>query len=43
MHANLPGHSFVLVDASGRIRWRGDFPSMYVSTNELLADMGFAA
>jgi peroxiredoxin len=43
MHANLPGHSFVLVDGSGRIRWRGDFPSMFVSTNQLLADMGFTS
>ncbi len=43
MHENLPGHSFVLVDGSGRIRWRGDFPSMFVSTNQLLADMGFTA
>ena len=37
MHANLPGHGFVLVDASGRIRWTGEYPSMYVSTSELLA------
>lgn len=43
MHENLPGHSFVLVDGSGRIRWRGDFPSMFVSTNQLLAEMGFTA
>lgn len=43
MHANLPGHSFVLVDGSGRIRWQRDYPSMFVSANQLLNDMGFAA
>lgn len=41
MHSNLPGHSFVLVDGSGDIRWRGDFPSMFVRTSALLTDMGF--
>lgn len=35
-HANLPGHSFILVDGTGVIRWRGDYPSMYVATSELL-------
>lgn len=40
MHANLPGHSFILVDGSGRIAWRGDYPSMFVTTDRLLADMG---
>jgi len=42
MHANLPGHSFVLVDGSGRIAWRRDYPSMFVSTDRLLADIGSA-
>ncbi len=36
MHANLPGHGFVLVDASGRLRWQMEYPSMYVSTANLL-------
>ena len=40
MHANLPGHSFVLVDGSGRIAWRGDYPSMFVTTDQLLSDIG---
>lgn len=42
MHADLPGHSFVLVDGSGRIAWRGDYPSMFVSTDQLLSDIGSA-
>lgn len=39
MHADLPGHSFVLVDGSGRIAWRGDYPSMFVTTDHLLSDI----
>ena len=39
MHANLPGHGFVLVDGSGRIRWKMEYSSMYVSTKDLLADL----
>ncbi|MEX2556094.1 MAG: redoxin domain-containing protein [Actinomycetota bacterium] len=39
-HANLPGHSFILVDQAGTIRWRGDYPSMYVATAELLETIG---
>ncbi|HEX6581791.1 MAG TPA: peroxiredoxin family protein [Actinomycetota bacterium] len=42
MHADLPGHSFVLVDGSGRIAWRGDYPSMFVSADQLLSDIGAA-
>lgn len=37
MHANLPGHGFVLVDARGRIRWSREYPSMFVSADDLLA------
>ena len=40
MHANLPGHGFALVDASGRLRWHMEYPSMYVSTSDLLAAIG---
>jgi peroxiredoxin len=40
MHENLPGHSFILVDGSGKIAWRGDYPSMFVTTDELLTDIG---
>ena len=42
MHENLPGHSFILVDALGQIVWRGDYPSMFVSTDQLLSDIGSA-
>lgn len=42
MHSNLPGHSFILVDGRGKIVWRGDFPSMSVSTDKLLSDIGSA-
>lgn len=36
MHAGLPGHSFVLIDKTGTQRWFGEYPSMYVSTSDLL-------
>lgn len=36
MHADLPGHGFVLIDGSGRIRWQKEFPSMYVAASDLL-------
>lgn len=36
MHAGLPGHSFVLVDGSGRQRWMGEYPSMWRPPTELL-------
>jgi hypothetical protein len=29
-HANLPGHSFILVGPDGTIDWRGDYPGMWV-------------
>lgn len=32
MHAGLPGHGFVLIDAHGTERWYGEYPSMYLST-----------
>ena len=31
MHAGLPGHSFVLIDANGIQRWYGEYPSMFLS------------
>ena len=40
MHETLPGHSFILVDSSGQISWRGDYPSMFVTTDQLLSDIG---
>lgn len=37
MHADMPGHTFILVDRKGVIRWRHDYTTMYVPTKELLA------
>lgn len=37
MHAGLPGHSFVLVDPTGRQRWMGEYPSMWLAPTELLS------
>lgn len=39
MHADLPGHGFVLLDGSGRIRWEKEYPSMYVSAADLFAQL----
>ncbi len=39
MHSELPEHSFVLVDDRGVVQWRGDYPSMYVSASDLLAQV----
>jgi peroxiredoxin len=36
MHPGLPGHSFVLIDATGVQRWYGEYPSMYLSSTELI-------
>ena len=35
-HADLPGHSFVLVDGDGNMRWRMDEPSMFVEPTRLV-------
>jgi peroxiredoxin len=39
MHAGLPGHSFVLVDKDGRQRWYGEYPSMWLSPDDLLREV----
>ena len=39
MHAGLPGHSFVLIDATGVQRWYGEYPSMFLDPRELLAQV----
>ena len=39
MHAGLPGHSFVLIDKSGHQRWYGEYPSMWLSPDDLLAEV----
>ena len=36
MHAGLPGHSFVVIDKTGTQRWYGEYPSMYLPTQDLL-------
>ncbi len=36
MHAGLPGHGFVLVDANGNQVWKGDHPSTWIDPKELL-------
>lgn len=36
-HADLPGHSFVLLGPDGTERWRGDYPTMWVEPAQLLA------
>jgi peroxiredoxin len=37
MHAGLPGHSFVVIDANGVQRWFGEYPGMWLNPDELLA------
>lgn len=39
MHAGLPGHGFVLVDADGVQQWYGDYPSMWLHPDELLEEV----
>lgn len=39
MHSGLPGHSFVLVDKAGQERWYGEYPSMWLSTTDLLGEI----
>jgi peroxiredoxin len=39
MHAGLPGHGFVLVDARGMQRRHGEYPSMYLSTAGIIAQV----
>jgi peroxiredoxin len=39
MHPGLPGHSFVLIDTHGTQRWYGEYPSMYLSSADLLKEI----
>jgi peroxiredoxin len=39
MHAGLPGHSFVLIDTNGVQRWYGEYPSMFLSSADLLTEV----
>lgn len=38
MHAGLPGHGFVLIDADGVQRWQGNYPSMWLDPDDLLRE-----
>lgn len=37
MHAGLPGHGFVLIDGDGVVKWQGEYPTMYLPADELIA------
>lgn len=39
MHADLPGHGFVLVNAAGQQVWSAEYPSMYLSPADLLKEV----
>ena len=39
MHAELPGHSFVLIDAQGVQRWYGEYPSMWLDPQALMTEI----
>lgn len=39
MHADLPGHSFVLIDAAGVQRWYGEYPSMWLEPAKILDEV----
>lgn len=39
MHAELPGHSFVLIDGAGVQRWYGEYPSMWLEPGDLLNEI----
>jgi hypothetical protein len=39
MQAGLAGRSFVLIDARGIQRWYGEYPSMYLPTTGLIAQV----
>ena len=36
MHAGLPGHGFILIDAKGVQRWYGNYPSMWLDPKQLI-------
>ena len=39
MHPGLPGHGFVLINVEGDQVWQGDYPSMWLSPEDLLAEV----
>lgn len=38
MHAGLPGHGFVVINAGGAQVWSGEYPSMWLDPTELLKE-----
>lgn len=39
MHPDTDGHTFVLIDAKGKIRWRKDYTTMFVEPNKLFGEV----
>jgi peroxiredoxin len=39
MHPDTDGHTFVLIDAQGKIRWRKDYAEMFIPPNKLFAEI----
>jgi hypothetical protein len=39
MHPNTDGHTFVLLDRGGRIRWRKDYATMFVQPSKLFSEI----
>jgi peroxiredoxin Q/BCP len=39
MHPDTDGHTFVLIDEDGRIRWRRDYTTMFVQPDRLFAEI----
>lgn len=39
MHPDTDGHTFVLIDGKGDIRWRKDYTTMYVEPDKLLSEI----
>lgn len=39
MHAGLPGHGFVLINAAGDQVWSGNYPSMWLPPADLLTEV----
>lgn len=39
MHPDTDGHTFVLIDRTGHIRWRRDYTTMYIPPERLLGEI----
>lgn len=42
MHSDRPGHTYILVDKGGIVRWIGDYPTMRVTDEEIIASISEA-